>query len=179
MKIKQFAINVALTLAVVASVLTTIACPKSKDQLRSAIEASYRLPAATNDVIAKVVEAKEKGYITADQSRELGTVLNDIARGEVVFVGMVRAANETFQQTGTIDKATQANLRSFFDSKILEPFLRVLEAAKLLTGTDVSLILVAVSAVRLLISTIARGIGSKKAGLVSVIMPADLKGGYA
>jgi hypothetical protein len=146
------------------------ACPKP-DPLKSAIKASYRLPAATNDIIAKVTIARDRGLITPEQARSFGTALNDLARSEVVFVGMVRAANDTFKRTGTLPDATRAGLRSFFDTSIIEPFLRVLELAKLLSGADVDLILVAVTAVRLLINTIAGGIGSARSLSQSGPMP--------
>lgn len=133
-----------------------------KDALRSAIEASYRLPAATNDLIADVEKGKAQNLISPEQARKFGADLNTLARAEVTFVQMVKAADAAFKATGTIDPATQTSLRNFFDASIISPFLDVLTSAKVLSQTDAALILTGVTAVRLLLKTIGGPIGSTK-----------------
>lgn len=162
------AASFALILAIAAATLVTAACPKpKKDALRSAVEASYRLPAATNDVIAKVADARDRGIITAEQARTFGTHLNQLARAEVVFVDMVKAAKETFDRTGSVDPTAFRRLRDYFDASLIEPFLRVLEAARLLSGTDVALITTAITAVRLILRTIGRDLRSRSVGTLN------------
>lgn len=157
--------------ALYAVVLSTLAfasgCP-GKDKVRAAIDASYRLPAATNDLIEKIRVARDTGVISVEQSQSFGSILNDVARAEVVFVGMVKTvhrATETEKRKPT--PAELAGLRSFFDASIVEPFLRALELARVLTGPDVQIILLAITAARLLIRKIAAGIGSANVNRLS------------
>ncbi len=142
-----------------ASIVITSACPK-KDAVRTAIDASYRLPATTNDLIAKVNEAKTKGFITADQSKKFGDLLSPLARAEVVYVGMVKALQAAVKANGTADPGQLGTLKTFFDAQVIGPFLQILEFCKVLSGDSVQVILVAVSGVRLLLRTIGLGIGS-------------------
>jgi hypothetical protein len=133
-----------------------------KDTLAAAIDASYRLPAATNDLIADINAGKAQNLISPEQARKFGADLNVLANAEVVFVQMVKAAEATFKATGSIDPATQRSLRDFFDASLVAPFLNVLQNAKVLSATDSALILAGVTAVRLLLHTIAPPIGSTK-----------------
>lgn len=155
----RFITIVALYAVVLCSVAFITACPK-KDAVRAAIDASYRLPHATNDLTDKIRVARDRGLITAGQSANFGAMLNKIAQGEVVYVGMVKALQNAIDSGTPATAADLANLRTFFDASIIEPFLRVLEAAKVLSGDSVTLILIALTAVRLLIRKIASGIGS-------------------
>lgn len=157
--IKSTIALIALYAVVITSAAFTLACPK-KDAVRAAIDASYRLPRATNDLIAKVTTARDTQIITVEQARQFGTVLNDIAKAEVIYVGMVKAMQNAIDSGTPTTPAQLANLRSFFDASIVEPFLHVLELAKVLSGNDVQLILLAITAARLLILKIASGIGS-------------------
>lgn len=150
---------IALYAVVLASTALTTACPK-KDAVRAAIDASYRLPHATNDLIDKITIARDRGIISVDTSKQFGAILNDVAKAEVVYVGMVKALQNAIDFGTAASPADLANLRSFFDAQIIEPFLRVLEIAKVLSGSDVQLVLLAITAARLLIRKIASGIGS-------------------
>lgn len=160
-KVNKILITAVCLLAVVLS-SGFRGCVSKKSALRSAIDASYRLPAATNDVIAKVAAARDQGIITPETSRSLGEKLNAVARAEVKFVEMVKVANAAFQANGVIDAITQGNLKAFFDSDIVTPFLDVLTIAKVITGPNAAALSLAVTAARLLIRTIANGIGSSK-----------------
>ncbi len=153
---------------VITSAAFTLACPK-KSAVRSAIDASYRLPKATNDLIAKITIARDRQIITVEQARTFGALLNNVAVAEVTFVGMVKAMQAAID-AGTPATAEQlGTLRSFFDVSIVEPFLRVLELAKVLTGTDSQLILIAITAARLLIRKIAAGLGSANSNKLAKI----------
>jgi hypothetical protein len=163
-------LEIKATIAAIVFAIFLTGCPAS-DPLRSAVEASYRLPAATNDVVAKVTIARDRGYITAEQARSFGAVLNDLARGEVEFVKLARLANARFKQTGTFDAATQTELRSYFDGKIVEQFLAVVDLLRTISGPDLGLIVVAIAAVRALIKKIAGGIGSHKLAAVAGLRP--------
>jgi hypothetical protein len=132
----------------------------TKDPVRQAVEASYRLPVATNTIVDRLREGRDRGIITADQAAKFGGYLNDMAKAEVVYVGMVRALNDAIKATGKADPATILNLRTFFDASVIAPFLHVLELAKVLSASSSELILVAISTVRLLLTTIGKGIGS-------------------
>lgn len=151
--------NVIVVLAVLFCLILNSACPP-KDRVRAAIDASYRLPAATNDIIEKVRDGRDRGIITPDQSRSLGTHLNTIARAQVVFVQMVKTIHETRARTGKADAIQLAAARDYFDAEIVEPFLKVLEDAKIISKDTGAFIVVAISAAKTLIRTIARGIGS-------------------
>ena len=142
-----------------ASAVFMQACPK-KDAVRAAVDASYRLPASTNDLIAKITEGRDRGIITVDQSKKFGELLSKVAASEVIYIGMVKAMKNAIDATGKPDAAAMKSLRDFFDVQIIGPFLNVLEIARVLSGDSVQVILLAVTAVRLLLHTIAGGIGS-------------------
>lgn len=146
----------------IGSVAFATGCPE-KDKLRSAVEASYRLPGATNDIIAKVAEGRDAGIISQDQARKFGEALNKMAMAEVVFVKTVKTIHAAAKLNG--GKANAGELlsaRDFFDESIVGPFLEILEFTRVLSGDNVKLILLAVTAARLLIRTIGIGIGSNK-----------------
>lgn len=134
-------------------------CPK-KDAVRAAVDASYRLPATTNDVIRQVADARDRGIITVEQSKKFGDLLNKMATAEVVYVGMVKTIEAALKSTGSADPGKLKDLSAFFDTSVVTPFLAVLEFTKLLSGDNVQLILLAVTAARLLLRTIGSGIGS-------------------
>lgn len=153
-------LKIAAVYIVALSMLMVTACPP-KDAVRNAIDASYRLPGATNDIIKAVREARDKGLITVDQGRQFGEPLNDLAKAEVIFVGMVKALNAAVKANGTADAAEVAKVRDFFDASVIEPFLRVLQVARVLSGDSIDLILVGITATRLLLRTIGLGLGSR------------------
>lgn len=173
---------------VISQLAFATACPK-KDALRAAIDASYRLPATTNDLIAQLTEARDRGIITVEQARRFGDIINPLARAEVVFVGLVKAANNVATRIDFLNTkaARTANdnaelvslkaelqtkvsgLKAFFDVELLGPFLQVLQAAQILTGDQVQLILLAITAVRLILRTIGSGIGSKRIDALNAV----------
>jgi hypothetical protein len=143
-----------------AAVAWSTGCPK-KDAVRTAVDASYRLPATTNDIIRQVTTARDKHIITPDQAVKFGTLLNQMATAETVYVGLVKSLVAAMNTNGGVaDPGKLGALRLFFDEKVVGPFLQVLELTKVLSGDSVNLILLAVSAARLLIRTIGGGIGS-------------------
>lgn len=134
---------------------------KKEDAVRSAVDASYRLPATTNDIIRQVTTARDKHIITPEQAAKFGDFLNKMATAETVYVGLVKGLVAVMNANGGVaDPGKLANLRTFFDANVVGPFLQVLELTKVLSGDSVNLILLAVSAARLLIRTIGGGIGS-------------------
>jgi hypothetical protein len=154
-------ITVICLLAIVMAGLASTGCPK-KDGVRKAVEASYRLPAMTNDIITQVTAARDKGIITLEQSKAFGDQLNKLAQAEIVYVGMVKALQNAIDNGQEPAPGQLISIKTFFDASIVEPFLRVLEMARILSGPAVELILVAITAARLVIRTIASGIGSTK-----------------
>lgn len=146
---------------IVGIAATSTGCPK-KDALRAAADASYRLPAATNDIIEQVATARDTGLISIETAAQFGKHLNDMARAEVVFVGMVRAAVAANSGNVNADakSAATAELRKYFDLNIVGPFLNTLELVRLLTADQKQLIMLAITAAKLLIRTIAGGLGS-------------------
>lgn len=166
-----------LATMLIAQVLILTACPTSALDIKKAADASYRLPAATNDLIAKISEGEAAGLISASKAKEFGLYLNGAAKAEVVFVGLVKAANATISQAEadqaagkitpaavkSIRDAQGLNLRQFFDLNILTPFLNTLQAIGLLSAEANQLIGLAVTAVKALLSTIGRGLGSAAA----------------
>lgn len=163
------ALQVAMLLIIAAGVGTLTGCPKTqKDAVRAAVEASYRLPAATNDLIAKVTEARDTGIISVEQARNLGEKINVLAKAEVKFVQMVKVAEAASRALGAIDEAKKGEIRDYFDTSVISPFLDILSATNLLSGTNAALVTAGVSGVRILLKTIAGGIGSKRTNTVSV-----------
>lgn len=163
MKISNLKFSIGLLLVYAIAILGVVGmsgCPK-KDGLRAAIEASYRLPASTNDVIKQVTDARDRGIISVEQSQKFGKLLNDMAKAEVVFVGMVKAANAVIDAGGKVPPGQLSDLKTYFDAAIIGPFLDVLKLIGVMSGDDVQLILMAVTAVRLLLRTIGSGIGSQ------------------
>src|SRR5258707_3601227 len=120
MKILKIRGTIAFTVAyclVIASFGLLTACPK-KDAVRSAIDASYRLPATTNDVISQITTARDRGIITVEQSKKFGGYLNQMARAETVYIGMVKAMQAAIKATGSVDTAQLKSLKDYFDASI-------------------------------------------------------------
>lgn len=182
-------IKYTLTLWILAAAIFSAACPAKKEAIRQAAEAAYRLPAATNDVIAKTNEALTNGTIDAATARKLGTLIEPIARAEVVFVGLVRTADAIAGQVETLSgkpnksdseaaqllslkaelKAKTFDIKSFFDLRILSPFLDVLTVAKLLTGGQAQLVALAITSVKLILQTIGKGLNSARVKEIAAV----------
>lgn len=161
MKILKLPVGALILYALVfATVTLGTGCPP-KDAVRSAVDASYRLPATTNDIIRQVTTARDKHIITSDQAAKFGGFLNKMATAETVYIGLVKGLVAAMKANGNVaDPSQLLNLRTFFDANVVGPFLQVLELTKVLSGDSVNLISLAVSAARLLIRTIGGGIGS-------------------
>jgi hypothetical protein len=147
---------------VINCLLFTTGCPK-KDVIRNAVDASYRLPAMTNDMISQVDDAYVKGFIDLDTVHKIGAATNKLAKAEKIFVDMVAAANKVYIQTGSYSAADISNIKIYFDSQLIAPFLDVLETLKLISGNTSALILTAIDAVRVLLQTIGKGLDSSAA----------------
>lgn len=152
------------TLAIFCVVTIGAGCPARTTTagVRGAVDASYRLPAATNDLIVHINEGTAAGIITPDQARAAGRSLEKLAAAEIIFVASVKSLNATFEATGKFDPAALKKLRTYFDSSIVVPFLAVLEIANVISGTTAIAITAAAGAVRLLLLTIGSGIGSPR-----------------
>src|SRR4051812_37503603 len=74
---------------VASSLLLTTACPQ-KSSLRQAVEASYRLPGLTNDLIKDVREGRDSGIISPDQASRFGDLLNKMATAELAYIDAVK-----------------------------------------------------------------------------------------
>lgn len=157
---KTAAVQVVILALICSSVALLAACPK-KDALRSAIDASYRLPATTNDLIRQIREGRDRGIISTEQASRFGDLLNKMATAEVVYVDGVKALKAAVDRGDKIDKSKLSGLQLIFDRDIVGPFLDVLSLTKLLSGSQAQLILLAVDAARLLLRTIGGGIGSQ------------------
>jgi hypothetical protein len=152
----------------VLSALVLPACNNRQiDALRAATEASYRLPAALNDLIADIEKNVADGTFSNADGRKFGGLINPVAKASVVYVGLVKAANalndERVALTAKADKTEAENnqlaqltaklktdvpaIRSFFDLKILGPFLDIFEQFKLLSPENRALIELAITAV--------------------------------
>lgn len=173
----------AFLVVVILAVSMLAGCPSGKsDAIRKAAEASYRLPAATVDILDKTKAALDAGTIDAATARKVGTILEPVAKAEVVFVGMVRAANAAAERAAVLSKMTNktpdqaaelaslnaslrtqtAEIKRFFDLEIITPFLGVLEVAKLISGSTAQTVVLAISAARLIIETIGSALKSSK-----------------
>lgn len=151
-----------LIVALVCMIGVTIAPSCNEGNLRKAIDASYRLPAATNDLTNKIRAGRDAGIIKPDDAAQFGRWLEQMAKAEQVFAGMVKAAQTIVDRGDKVPELTFVELRNYFDLEIVEPFLQVLGKAGLLSGPDISIVIAGITAARLLIVTIGRGIGSKK-----------------
>lgn len=162
--------NFGIVVALIFSILATTACPK-KDAVRKAAEASYRLPGLTNDVIAKIEDALSKNLITVDQARTAGGIINPIAKAEVTFVALVRSAHEIQKRTGTIPADMLGKIRTMLDADIIGPFIKLLEFHKLLSPEAAAAIGVALTALRLILTTIGTGFGSTLLRFIAAASP--------
>ncbi len=146
------------------SVIGATGCPK-KDVVRKAIEASYRLPATTNDVIAAVKDARDRNIITLEQSKKFGEILLRLSQAEVVYVKAVKSMYAAVKANGgQVDQAKLLQLKTLFDETVVKPFLEILEFVGVLSGEQSRMILVAVSTLRMLLVTIGGGLGSSLLG---------------
>lgn len=162
------ALQIVMLTITAVGVLTLTGCPKGKsDAIRAAVDASYRLPAATNDLIAKIREARDRGIITDAQARSFGEKLNVLAKAEVKFVEMVKIAVAASKAVGVLDDIKRLELRDYFDASVVNPFLEVLTLTNVLSGPNAAMITAGVSGVRLLLRTIGGGLGSKIQNLLS------------
>lgn len=132
----------------------------SGNAVRKAVEASYRLPAATNDLIAQIETGRDNGIYTPDEARRFGVALNAMAKAEVIYVQSVKSLNAAYEATGKFDPAKIKDLKVYFDASIVGPFLQILEDARLISGAASTAIQLALSTVRIILTTIGRGFGS-------------------
>jgi hypothetical protein len=144
--------------------------PSAEKALRNAADASYRVPGAVDDLVNKIRAGRDSGVLSADLAKDLGGLLEPAARATVVFAGLVKAANEAYDRGETVPAAKFAEMKMIFDLQIIEPFLRVLEKAQILSGDSVQLILLAVLALRTLLASIGRSFNSKKAASMPEIV---------
>lgn len=151
---------------VLFAAFVNVACPK-KDAIREAAKASYRLPAATNDLIDRVKAGVANGVITPAQARAIGGILDPVATAELALVRLVRAADAIYRKTGTIPADQMARIKILFDSQIVTPFLKLLEMTKLLSPDASAMLGTAIAGVRLFLSTIGGGFGSSLMNLIT------------
>lgn len=165
---------------VMLAVATAAPSCAPKDVLRNSIKASYLLPGSTNDLIAVIEKGVAQNVFTPAEGRTWGGAILPVAESEVQFVALVRAADTIFDrlealkakkdptaddkaqiQTLTTDLGTQKiSLQTFLDGRIAGPLLTVFQMFHLLTGAQKEFILLALTAVRTLIMSIGRGLGS-------------------
>jgi hypothetical protein len=189
---KLYRIRQAIALAVVfVLVAAATACPSNKgDTIRKAAEASYRLPAATVDILEKAKAARDAGTLDAATAQRIGEILEPVAKAELVFVGMVRAAHSQADRLADLERKTNrspsesaeiqelktslrsqtASIKSYFDVEIVAPFLRVLELAKLISGSTSQAVVLAVTAAKLIIQTIGSALKSSKVRELAVVL---------
>lgn len=154
-------IKAALFLSLILfSAFAFTGCPASTKTVKAAVDASYRLPATTNDLIKQIADGRDAGILSADDARHFGEYLNAMAKAEVVFVEGVKALQATFEATGHFDPVKLKNLRTYFDAAIVGPFLHVLESARVLSGSAATAIMLAIAALRLILREIGSGFGS-------------------
>lgn len=173
-----------LLYAIVFTGLVTTACPQPMPaDIRKAIDASYRLPAATNDLIDTIREARDQNYVSLETSQKFGTYLYPMTIAEKAYVKGVKALKAaTDKAGGTLDQGKFAELQIIFDDQIVKPFLEILQMVGVLSGDNSKKILFAIAAVRLLLTTIAGGLGSSLlqkliGGISPGNRPVDLAGG--
>lgn len=156
--------QLALTLLILYCVGMSAGCPvkTTPEKIRAAVDASYRLPATTNDLIKQIGDAQTQGLLSVEKRQEFGRILQKVAAAEVVFVASVKALDATYTATGQFDPTKLKDLKTYFDASIVDPFLSILSAAGLLSGTAAQGIQLAAAAVRLLLSTIGSGFGSRR-----------------
>jgi hypothetical protein len=165
----------AIALVAIFSVFIATACPK-KDAVRKSAEASYRLPALTNDVIAKIDEALSKGLIDVAQAKQAGGLINPIAKAEVTFVALVRSAHAIVKQTGQLPADMAGRIRAMLDDEIIKPFLDLLAFHNLLPENARAVIAVAVAALKVVLTTIGTGFGSTLLNLLknAAVLPGPI-----
>lgn len=168
MMYRRAAIAQIVLLALVMTSSLGFACER-KSAVRRAIEASYRLPATTNDVIKQVREGRDRGIISTDQAAKFGEALNKMAAAELAYIDAVKIIKAAVEKGQTPDRSAMANLQFIFDSQIVGPFLDVLSLARLISGSQADLILLAVEAARLLLRTIGGGIGSQAVKVAAMV----------
>lgn len=159
----------AIAIAALFAVVMAAGCPKT-DHVRKAAEASYRLPAATNDLIASIEQARDRGLISVDQARTFGRYLGEMAKSEAAFVQMVKAADELTRRNPAAAAGQVERLQIFFSAQIVNPFLEILELYGVLSGPAAAAIRTALTAVRVMLATIGGGFG---AGLVDLLSSAE------
>lgn len=163
-QISKLVLTSMLLYCVVFASLVVTGCPK-KDAVRQAVDASYRLPATTNDVIAAVKRARDQNIISLEQSKKFGEILGRLASAEVVYVKAVKAMNAAVKLNGgVVDQGKLIELRTLFDESVVKPFLEILQFVGVLSGDQSRMIMVAVATLRMLLVTIGGGIGSTLLG---------------
>jgi hypothetical protein len=156
---RQAVVLVILYSLVASSLLLATACPQ-KSSLRQAVEASYRLPGLTNDLIKDVREGRDRGIISPEQASKFGDLLNKMATAELAYIDAVKVIQAAADHGQNPAPGQLSNLQLIFDTGIVGPFLDVLTLAKVVSSSQSKAILLAVEAVRLLLRTIGGGIGS-------------------
>jgi hypothetical protein len=167
-------IRFAIAALAIFSVFYATGCPAKTDSaIREAAKASYRLPAATNDLIAQVKEGTARGIFTVEQAHTWGIYSVTLAKSEKKFVAAVKVAELTYRKTGGVPAADLDTLKKLFDREVVAAFLNVLEQFKVLTPNASAILATAIATVRVLLTTIGSGIGST---LLNLIAAADSPG---